>query len=726
MNSLKNPTLFLFMAILALFVNNCEQPEENSTTMDIEAKIDSLINQLTLEEKVNMIHASSAFTSGGVDRLGIPELVMSDGPHGVRHEHGRDWEKDKNVADSSTYLPVGTALAATWNPELGYKFGKVLGSEANFRGKDIILGPGLNIIRSPLNGRNFEYLTEDPYLNAQMVVGYVKGVQDQGVAACAKHYIANSLEYQRDMVNVEMSDRALREIYLPGFKAAVQEGGVLSIMSAYNKLRGTYCSHSAFLLDEILKEEYGFEGLVMSDWNAVKSTMGAVNVGLDIEMGTDLEMMRRNVEVDYANFHLGDTVVTLVQNGTVDESVIDQKVRRILRVMFKIHKFDERPDGFHNTREHQTIAREIADEAIVLMKNEDVLPLQKEGLNKIAVVGANATWKHAGGGGSSQVKAYYEVTPLAGLQNLLGDEVPIDFAQGYVIEKDAGADDQLIQEAVKAVTEAETAIFIGGWVHGYSDEWNDNAYDAESVDKPSMHLPFGQDQLIQEVLKANPNTIIVLMGGGPIDMTAWKADAKSIVQAWYPGMEGGNALADVLFGVVNPSGKLPMTFPEKLEDSPTQVLAQYPDENLLIDHTEGIYVGYRYFDTYEVEPGFAFGHGLSYTNFEYKGLNVDINEESTTVKLQVTNTGEVAGAEVVQVYVHDEESALERPEKELKAFEKVFLEPGQTTGVSIELKNDAFSYYDDTQNKWVLEPGKFKILVGSSSRDIRLTGELTY
>ncbi|KAA3634913.1 MAG: glycosyl hydrolase, partial [Bacteroidetes bacterium] len=702
MNSIKNLTLLLLLTVMAVFVSNCEQPEENEATVDIEAQIDSLISQMTLEEKVNMIHASSAFTSGGVERLGIPELVMSDGPHGVRHEHGRDWEKDKNVADSSTYLPVGTALAATWNPELGYKFGKVLGSEANFRGKDIILGPGLNIIRSPLNGRNFEYLTEDPYLNAQMVVGYVKGVQDQGIAACAKHYIANTLEYQRDMVNVEMSDRALREIYLPGYKAAVQEGGVLSIMSAYNKLRGDYCSHSAFLLDEILKGEYGFEGLVMSDWNAVKTTMGAVNVGLDIEMGTDLEMMRRKVEVDFSKFHLGDTVVTLVQNGTVDESVIDKKVRRILRVMFKIHKFGERPAGAHNTEEHQAIARNIAEEAIVLMKNEALLPLQAEGLNKIAVVGANATWKHAGAGGSSQVKAFYEVTPMAGLQNLLGEDVSIDFAQGYVIEKDAGADDHLIQEAVKAVSEAETAIFIGGWIHGYSDEWDDNAFDAESVDKPSMKLPFGQDQLIQEILSANPNTIIVLIGGGPIDMTAWEADAKAIVQAWYPGMEGGNALADILFGKVNPSGKLPMTFPKKLEDSPTQALARYPDENLLIDHTEGIYVGYRYYDTYEVEPAFAFGHGLSYTDFEYKDFNIDRKGESVTVKLQVTNTGEVNGAEVVQVYVHDEASALERPEKELKAFEKVFIEAGGTKAVSITLEKDAFSYYDDTQNKWVL------------------------
>jgi beta-glucosidase len=720
---MKSLNLFLIAAFMIL-ASSCQQAENKTETVDVKAKIESLISQLTLEEKVAMIHASSPFTSGGVERLGIPELVMSDGPHGVRHEHGRDWEKDKNVYDSSTYLPVGTALAATWNPDLGYQFGTVLGSEANFRGKDIILGPGLNIIRSPLNGRNFEYLTEDPYLNAQMTVGYVKGVQDQGVAACAKHYIANSLEYERDMVNVEMSDRALREIYLPGFKAAVQEGGVLSIMSAYNKLRGTYCSHSAYLLDEILKEEYGFEGLVMSDWNAVKSTMGAVNVGLDIEMGTDLDMQRRGVKVDFNKFHLGDTVITLVKNGMVEESAIDKKVRRILNVMFKIHKFDERPPGAYNTPEHQAIARKVAEEAIVLLKNKNALPLQKDNVKKLAVIGANANWKHAGAGGSSQVKAFYEITPLAGLQNLLGDEVAIDYAPGYVIEKDAGADDKLIQEAVKAVTEAETAIFVGGWIHGYTDNWDDNAFDAENIDKPSMHLPFGQDKLIGAVLKANPNTIIVLMGGGPIDMTAWEAEAKAIVQAWYPGMEGGNALADILFGNVNPSGKLPMTFPQKLEDSPTQVLAKFPDENLLIDHKEDIYVGYRYYDTYDVVPAFAFGHGLSYTTFEYKDLSVEQTGDMVSVKLKVTNTGPVAGAEVVQVYIKDEEAALERPEKELKAFQKVMIEPGTTATVTLELGKEAFSYYDDTRQEWVLEPGKFEILVGSSSRDIRLNGEV--
>ena len=721
--NLKSTTFYAALLILNVFlISSCQEPAKDGSD-DIEAKIDALLEQMTIEEKVTMIHASSSFTSGGVERLNIPELVMSDGPHGVRHEHGRDWAKDENVLDSSTYLPVGTALAATWNPELGYKFGDVLGSEARFRGKDIILGPGLNIIRDPLNGRNFEYLTEDPYLNSKMVVGYIKGIQQHGVAASAKHYIANSLEFEREKVDVLMSDRALREIYLPGFIAAVQEGEVLTVMAAYNKFRGTYCAHSTYLLDDILKDELGFEGLVVSDWNAVKNTMEAVKAGVDIEMGTDLTMF--NDTLDYRKFHMGDTVVTLVKSGLVDEALIDAKVRRILRVMFRMGKFDEvAKTGEYNTKEHQQIARDIADEAIVLLKNDNILPLKKGDIKKLAVVGANATRKQAGGGGSSQVKAFYEITPLAGLENLLGEDVVIDYATGYEVGRGKEADAKLIKEAVEAVKGADAAIYIGGWIHGYSDDWNDNAYDAEALDKPSMMMPFGQEELIKAVLAANPNTVIVLVGGGPIDMSNWKNEAKSIVQAWYAGMEGGNALADILFGNVNPSGKLPMTFPAKLKDSPAHALASYPTEDLIIDHKEGIFVGYRYFDTYNVEPAFAFGHGLSYTTFEYKNLSLEKNGETVTATLEITNTGETKGAEVVQFYVKDEISTLKRPEKELKAFQKVMLEAGASTTVKVELNEGAFSYYNDEVNKWVLEAGKFTIAVGSSSRDIRLTEDV--
>lgn len=723
------------LGLFFLFVSCCywsacdpapAPPAEEETSIDIEAAIDSLMSQLTLQEKVNMIHASSAFTSGGVERLGIPELIMSDGPHGVRHEHGRDWIKDEGVRDSSTYLPVGTALAATWNEELGYAFGSVLGSEANYRQKDVILGPGLNIIRSPLNGRNFEYLTEDPFLNARMTVGYVKGVQDQGVAACAKHYVANNLEYEREKVNVEMSDRALREIYLPGFKAAVQEGGTYTVMAAYNKFRGDYCAQSEYLLDTILKMEYGFDGAVISDWNAVKNTLEAANAGIDLEMGSDLPMLATG-NVDYSKFHMGDTLVTLVNNGTVDEALIDKKVRRLLRTMYRINAIGGREvTGVYNTPEHQQVARDIADEAIVLLKNEGILPLDGAAAQSVAVVGANATRKHAGGGGSSQVKAFYEVTPLEGLQNLLGDQVEISYTEGYVVEKGGGSNSDLIAAAVEQVTGADVAIYVGGYIHGYTDEWNDNAYDAEATDKPDMLLPFGQDELIEAVLAANPNTIIVLMGGGPVDMQKWQSKAKSIVQAWYPGMEGGNALADILFGNVNPSGKLPMTFPVKLEDSPAHSLAVTGFESLEQEYTEDIYVGYRYFDTYEVEPAYAFGHGLSYTSFTYENLSIEKTDEGVVVGVDITNSGDRDGAEVVQLYINDNESALARPAQELKAFAKVALAAGATERVEFNLGEDAFSYYNDQEGKWVLEPGTFTIKVGSSSRDIRLEENINW
>lgn len=707
-----------------LIAGGC-QSQDATRAADVEADVEALLSQMTLQEKVDMIHANSAFTSGGVERLGIPELVMSDGPHGVRHEHTRYYDKAVGARDSSTYLPVGTALAATWNPDLGYQFGYVLGRETAYRGKDVILGPGLNIIRDPRNGRNFEYMTEDPYLNSRMVVGYIKGVQDQGVATSAKHYIANSLEYRRQEVDVLMDDRTLREIYLPGFKAAVQEGGALTVMAAYNKFRGHWSAQSNYLLNDILKDEFGFDGLVMSDWDAVNNTMAAVQGGVDIEMGTDLSQEWMNP--DYGGFNMGDTVVTLVNSGTIDESLIDDKVRRILRVMHRIHIFSgDRPEGAYHTPEHLGIARKIAEEAIVLLKNDGLLPLAKEGISTLAVIGANADRKHAGGGGSSQVKAFYEVTALEGLRNALGDAVTIRFAPGYEIAREAGADPALIRQAVQAASGADAVIYVGGLIHGYTDAWEDNAYDAEVLDKPDMMLPFGQDELLRAVLAANPNTVVALQSGGPVDMRVWVGQAPAIIQAWYAGSEGGNALADIIFGDVNPSGRLPMSFPVQLSESPAHALATYPTEDLIIDHTEGLYVGYRYFDSYDVEPAFGFGHGLSYTSFEYSDLQLERTPDGVNVNVTVTNTGEMAGSEVVQVYVHDNESALPRPVKELKAFDKIALQPGASAAATLTLGEDAFSYYDPAQSGWVLEPGTFTILVGSSSRDIRQQAEIAW
>lgn len=693
---------------------------------DTSAKINSLIKQMTLEEKVHMLHASSSFTSGGVKRLGIPELTTSDGPHGVRPEHGRDWELDNNSLDSGTYMPTGVCLAATWNPKLGYAFGSVLGSEANYRGKDVILGPGINIIRSPLNGRNFEYQSEDPFLVSRMVVGYIKGVQDQGISACVKHYAANNQETKRFTINVNMSERALREIYLPGFKAAIQEAGVNTLMSSYNKFRGQWASQNNYLLNQILKKEWGFKGLVMSDWDAVHSTLEALWNGMDLEMGTDLHMLPNP---NYSKFYLGDTVISLVKAGKFPEYMIDEKVRRILYVMFKTKMINgTRQKGEYNTKQHQQTAAKIAEEGIVLLKNENnMLPLNRATTKTIAVIGYNAERKQSMGGGSSQIRAFYEITPLQGIQNVAGKNVNIIYSKGYEIKRDAVADAALINNAVDAASKADVVVYVGGSTHGYNySVWKDNAYDAEDIDKPNMLMPFGQDELLKAVVKANPKTVVVLMGGGAIDMTQWVDKTPAILQSWYCGMEGGNALAKILFGDINPSGKLPMTFPKKLEDHPSQKLGEYPGDttSLQVHYMDDIYVGYRYYDTYKVQPQFAFGHGLSYTSFTYSNAKVVANGKGATVTFTVKNTGKIAGAEIAQVYVHQQKSLLPRPEKELKGFDKILLQAGEQKTVTISLNEDAFKYFNDIDNKWVMENGIFEILIGAASNNIKLTASV--
>lgn len=717
---MKSKLTTLIIAILIMACNSSNQQKNN-----YENEIDALIAQMTLEEKVGMIHAKSSFTSAGVERLGIPDLVMSDGPYGVRIEHGHDWEPD-GTNDSATYLPTSITLAATWNENLAYEFGKVLGSEANERGKNVILGPGLNIQRTPLCGRNFEYLSEDPYLTSKIGVAYIKGVQSQDVAACAKHYIANNQEIERNKINVEMSERALHEIYLPAFKAAVQEADVLTVMGAYNKFRGEYCSHNKFLINKLLKEEIGFSGALISDWAAVHNTMDAIFKGTDIEMGTDLDQLPNP---DYSKFYLGDTVIRLVENGQVPESVIDDKVRRILRVMFSTKMIGEekslRKKGERNSTEHQQLALKVAEEGIVLLKNENVLPLNKNEIKKVAVIGANATQKNAIWGGSAQVQPPYEITPFEGIKNLLGENTEVNYAPGYLITKNNKVDNNLFIEAGKLAREADVTIFVGGWTHNYGDKnWSTNIYDSEGKDKPNIDMPFGQNNLIKTLLAINPNTIIVLIGGGPVDMTEWVNHAKGIIQAWYPGMEGGTAIAKILFGETNPSGKLPLTFPKKLEDHPAHKLGEYPGENLEVHYNEGIYVGYRYFDTYNTEPLFCFGHGLSYTNFEYTNITVSPGNENAKLTFEIKNTGEMAGAEVAQVYVSDLKSKLFRPFKELKAFKKVFLNPNESQLVEIELNKNAFQYFDDEEMKWIFESGEFEILVGSSSGDIKLKNKI--
>jgi beta-glucosidase len=709
---------FVTAVLSGILLVTLELRAQQLTDPATEAKIANLIQQMTLEEKIGMIHANSSFTSAGVPRLGIPELTMSDGPHGVRPEHGRDWKLLNQGNDSSTYLPVGINLASTWNPELGYSFGAVLGSEAKYRGKDVILGPGINIIRTPLNGRNFEYMSEDPHLISKMVVNYIKGVQDQGISACVKHYIANNQEVKRSSINVEMSERALREIYLPGFKAAINEGNVNTIMGAYNKFRGQFCTYNDYLVNKILKGEWGFQGVMISDWGAVHSTKEALLGGADLEMGSDIGVP----PLKYANFYMAAPALKMVQSGEVAESVIDDKVRRILRIMFKTNMINaNRKPGAYATTAHATVARKIAEEGIILLKNKgNVLPLQKSATRSIALIGANANRENAMGGGSSQVLPKYEVTPLEGLQACLVNNTAIRFSQGYTIAKGAKADAKLISEAVENAKTADVAIVVGGWTHGYDyTKWSDNAYDAEGYDKPNMEMPFGQDELITAVLDANPNTIVVLFGGGAMDITKWEDKAKAIVLAGYPGQEGGVALAEILFGDVNPSGKLTYSWPKTLADAPAHKLGEYPGDGTTVRYKDDIFVGYRYFDTYKVKPQFAFGHGLSYTRFNYGKLHTNVSNGAASVSLTLTNAGKKAGAEIVQVYVKDRKSSLIRPEKELKGFSKVFLQPGESREITFNLGDDAFSFFDEKQMKWVKEAGRFEVLVGSSSSDLR-------
>jgi beta-glucosidase len=704
-----------------------------------EREIKVLLKKMTLEEKIGMIHANSSFTSAGVARLGIPEIVMSDGPHGVRPEHGRDWVLDKDVDDAGTYLPTGINLAATWNPQLGFEYGTVLGKEARFRGKDIILGPGVNIIRSPLNGRNFEYLSEDPFLTSKMAIGYIKGVQAQGVAACVKHFAANNEEADRNTVDVRMSERALREIYLPAFKAAVQIGNVSSVMGSYNKFRGQFATHNQYLVNTILKGEWGFKGILLSDWGSVNNLNEALYNGTDLEMGTDLRLMNNSVSQSdasgkalsknmYDRFFMADSALNLVKNGSVPQSIIDEKVTRTLRLMFdtKMIGAVDRPKGAYNAPEHQHLALKVAEEGVVLLKNQkNLLPLNKA-IKSIAVIGENATRENAMGGGSSQVKAKYEITPLQGLKNLLGNATEITYARGYKIQKSQQADDMLIAEAVRAAKSAEVAIIYCGWTHGYDySKWGDNAFDAEAVDKPNLKMPFEQDKLITAVLEANPNTIIVLIGGGPVDMNKWIEKTPAILQGWYAGMEGGNALAKIIFGEVNPSGKLPMTFPKVLEDVSAHKLGEFHGTNGVVNYKDDIFVGYRYHQTYNIKPQFAFGHGLSYTSFEYGNADVSLTDERLRVNVKVSNTGKLDGAEVVQVYVK-KPGQVKMPSQELKAFEKVFLRAGESKDLVFNIPKDDLKYFDEDKKAWILGSGEIKVMIGSSSDDIKFTGQVGY
>lgn len=596
--------------------------------VQMEKRIEKLIKKMTLEEKVGLLHGNSKFYVAGVERLGIPEWSLSDGPHGVRAEINRhDWAYAGWTNDSASYFPTGTAFAAAWNPELAYRRGEVLGEEARWRKKDVLLGPGVNIIRSPLCGRNFEYMSEDPYMNSVLAVAYIKGLQSRDVACSVKHFAVNNQETNRTTVDVECSERALCEIYLPAFKAAVQEGGALTVMAAYNKFRGEFCAENNYLVRKILRNEWGFDGVYVTDWGAAHSTVPSMEAGLDLEMGTLIDK--------YEDWYYANPLIEAVKSGKIPMSLVDEKVGDVLRVMIKTNVLDPKKrfgPGSMNTKEHQQATYDAAAEAIVLLKNQNnLLPLDFSSIKSLAVIGDNATRKHSNGGLSSEIKAVYEVTPLEALRAKWGDKVDIRFAQGYeklstfvegsnngqssgTFSSKTQESDALLKEAVEVARTSDVALLVCGLNHDY---------DTESFDRLNMDIPYGQVELIQEVVKANPRTIVVMIAGSPLNMAAVDICSPAIVWAWFNGMEGGNALVDVLSGKVNPSGKMPFTTPVSLDQSPAHALGNFPGRDLKVNYEEDILVGYRWFDTKGLPVVYPFGYGLSYTTFNYSNLNTD-------------------------------------------------------------------------------------------------------
>lgn len=713
--------LFLNAAVASSQVTDKEK-------VQMEKRIEKLIKKMTLEEKVGLLHGNSKFYVAGVERLGIPEWSLSDGPHGVRAEINRhDWAYAGWTNDSASYFPTGTAFAAAWNPELAYRRGEVLGEEARWRKKDVLLGPGVNIIRSPLCGRNFEYMSEDPYMNSVLAVAYIKGLQSRDVACSVKHFAVNNQETNRTTVDVECSERALREIYLPAFKAAVQEGGALTVMAAYNKFRGEFCAENNYLVRKILRNEWGFDGVYVTDWGAAHSTVPSMEAGLDLEMGTLIDK--------YEDWYYANPLIEAVKSGKIPMSLVDEKVGDVLRVMIKTNVLDPKKrfgPGSMNTKEHQQATYDAAAEAIVLLKNQNnLLPLDFSSIKSLAVIGDNATRKHSNGGLSSEIKAVYEVTPLEALRAKWGDKVDIRFAQGYeklstfvegsnngqssgTFSSKTQESDALLKEAVEVARTSDVALLVCGLNHDY---------DTESFDRLNMDIPYGQVELIQEVVKANPRTIVVMIAGSPLNMAAVDICSPAIVWAWFNGMEGGNALVDVLSGKVNPSGKMPFTTPVSLDQSPAHALGNFPGRDLKVNYEEDILVGYRWFDTKGLPVVYPFGYGLSYTTFNYSNLNTDKKtyDQADTIQatFTLTNTGDREGAEVAQLYVSDPVCSVMRPVKELKGFKKVFLKPGESRRITLDIPVSSLAFYSEAQSQFVVEPGEFILQLGASASDIK-------
>ena len=734
-------TIILSAAALVLAAC-CSQPKFDGPTYlnpnaPVEERVEDALARMTLEEKVGMTTAQSKFSSRGVPRLGIPEVWHTDGPHGIRPEVLWDeWDQAGWTNDSCTAFPALINLAATWDKEMALLYGRSIGEEARYRKKDILLGPGINICRTPLNGRNFEYMGEDPYLAGKMVVPYVKGVQENGVAACVKHYAVNNQEFQRTQSNSVVDDRTLYEIYLPAFKAAVQEGNAWAIMGSYNLYNGQFNCHNKKLLVDILKGEWGFDGVVVSDWGGCRDDEEAVLNGLDIEMGTWTNGLSGAASDGYRQYHMADPYLKGLREGKYTTKELDDKVRRILRTIFRTSMRPEPNYGRFVCPEHYQAAREISAAGVVLLKNDDnALPLQVPEGGKILVVGENAVKFMVVGGGSSNLKTAYEVNPLEGLKNAFGDKAEVVWARGYVGDTstsynavstgqdltDNRSPEVLIAEAVEMAKDADYVIFVGGL--NKSDH-----QDNESTDRLQITLPYDQEDVILALAEVAKNLVVVNISGSPVAMP-WADSADAIVQGWYGGTESGNALADVLTGKVNPSGRLPFSVPFKYEDGPIKTEAQYPgiktedDEFWQTHYSEGVYVGYRWYATQEIPVQFPFGHGLSYTTFEYS--NAKAAKPSMTVagtlkvSVDVENTGSVDGAEVVQLYIADPEASVDRPAKELKGFEKVFLKAGQKKTVTFEIDAEDLSYFDAEKHEWVAESGEFQALLGSSSEDLK-------
>lgn len=722
------------------------------------AALDELIGQMTLDEKIGMIHGNGLFRTEGVERLGIPPLKFSDGPMGVRMEFDNSkWIPVGNTDDYVSYLPSNSAIASTWNRDMAYKAGQVLGEEARGRGKDVILAPGVNLKRSPLCGRNFEYLSEDPMLTASMTVSLVKGIQENDVAACVKHFAANSQETNRLHLDTKIDERTLQEIYYPAFRAAVQDGGVYSVMGAYNKLNGSYCCENKALLEDVLQKRWGFDGTVISDWGAVHGTKEAAMAPLDVEM---------SVFDNFDDYCLAEPLKEAVKRGEIEEKQIDLKVRNILRMMVRLkmigREAGERKSGSYNTPLHRQILLEAASESVILLKNEEnILPWNKEKLRgkKLAVIGCQAECIHSCGGGSAEIKALYEISPLMGIKTHLGGNTEVKYAPGYRIppkpeensenwQADSVVDQEAVQkhlkelreekkrrkkelfdlpgdeeavrlqkEALKLAEECDEVLFIGGLNHDF---------DIEGEDRPYMRLPYHQDELIEKLLEIRPDMTIVMIAGSPVEMQ-WVTKARALLWSYYAGMETGTAVADVLFGIRNPSGKLAETMPVCYEDTATGRNGQFGKEDQ-VSYEEGVMVGYRHFEKYQIKPNFCFGHGLSYTTFKYADLRADVCEKKeeviVAVKFTLENVGNLAGAEVVQIYVGDEEASAERPVKELKAYQKIYLQPKEKRQVEILLDQKAFGFYKIQEDAFCVEPGKFFVYVNSSSDDCRLWQEV--